>query len=528
MFLLCAAIIDLSEFDFSEEESDGLAVPNRHNRRVCNEEALQLSLGSGRYPEFLGIEGPQNPMDPRVNSALDYLRLLWPEFLSDLIVVETNRYGGCKAMWVDVDREELLSFFGLITMMGIKRLPRLENYWSKDFNFCCNSPLRKVMSRTRFWQLWSNLHVVDNAQITSRGLTSKIKPVLDVLERTFFLNYCPGQELSVDEAMIKYKGHARGKVRMPKKPVKIGFKVWCCCCSCCGYLCTFQVYEGRPVDPGSGKSVTEKGMVSRVVKDLTLPFSGSNHVLYMDNFFNSGPLVEELAEDKIFVAGTIKERAVGFPDSLKGLKLSKGDYASERVGDTCYYAFEDRKRVCLVSNVFPERMDSDVVRVQIDGSLQLQAIPPVLPAYNKYMGGVDRLSQVRKSYGFDRKSRRYWVRAFFQFFDYAINNAYLLYKHNCRLHDMTPRDLLDFRIDLMKLLIRPGKHRYRTVVPRSPSSGGSASCSLCRVGEVGLRRGKCRHCMDAGINPPHHTTFACSYCKVCLCKIPCFADFHKN
>ena len=26
------------------------------------------------------------------------------------------------------------------------------------------------------------------------------------------------------------------------------------------------------MDPESGKSVTEKGMVSRVVKDLTLPF----------------------------------------------------------------------------------------------------------------------------------------------------------------------------------------------------------------------------------------------------------------
>ena len=31
---------------------------------------------------------------------------------------------------------------------------------------------------------------------------------------------------------------------------------------------------------------------------------------YMDNFFTSGPLVEQLAEDKIFVAGTIKERAL--------------------------------------------------------------------------------------------------------------------------------------------------------------------------------------------------------------------------
>ena len=100
---------------------------------------------------------------------------------------------------------------------------------------------------------------------------------------------------------------------MPNKPVKIGFKVRCCCCSSCGYLCTFQVYEGRPVDPGSGKSVAEKGMVFRVANDLTRPFTGYNHVLYMDIFFTSGPLVEQLAEDKIFVAGSIKERAVGFP-----------------------------------------------------------------------------------------------------------------------------------------------------------------------------------------------------------------------
>ena len=56
----------------NEEESDGLAVPNQ---TMCEEEALQLSLGSGCYPEFLGIKGPQNSMDPRMNSTLDYLLL---------------------------------------------------------------------------------------------------------------------------------------------------------------------------------------------------------------------------------------------------------------------------------------------------------------------------------------------------------------------------------------------------------------------------------------------------------------------
>ena len=74
--------------------------------------------------------------------------------------------------------------------------------------------------------------------------------------------------------------------------------MWCCCCSCCGYLCTFQVYEGKPIDPATGKSTSEKGMVARVVKDLVGPLSGLNHVVYMDNYFTSGPLVEELAQDK--------------------------------------------------------------------------------------------------------------------------------------------------------------------------------------------------------------------------------------
>ena len=64
VFLSCAAIIDWSDLDFSEEESDRLSLPNRHNRGVCNEVALQLSLGSRRYPEFLGIEGPQNHRIP--------------------------------------------------------------------------------------------------------------------------------------------------------------------------------------------------------------------------------------------------------------------------------------------------------------------------------------------------------------------------------------------------------------------------------------------------------------------------------
>ena len=50
---------------------------------------------------------------------------------------------------------------------------------------------------------------------------------------------------------------------MPKNPIKKGFKILCCSCSCCGYLCTFQVYHGRPTDLRTGTKTAEKGLAKR-------------------------------------------------------------------------------------------------------------------------------------------------------------------------------------------------------------------------------------------------------------------------
>ena len=73
---------------------------------------------------------------------------------------------------------------------------------------------------------------------------------------------------------------------MTRKPVKLGFKIWCCSCSCCGHLCTFQVYHGSR-DLVTGQKVPERGLAKRVVGNLVAPFVGVNHVLYCDNFHSS-------------------------------------------------------------------------------------------------------------------------------------------------------------------------------------------------------------------------------------------------
>ena len=62
------------------------------------------------------------------------------------------------------------------------------------------------------------------------------------------------------------------------------------------------MYDGNPV---TGKAVCEKGLVNRVVTDLVAPFEDHNHVVYCDNFFTSGPLVDVLAKHKTYMYGSL-------------------------------------------------------------------------------------------------------------------------------------------------------------------------------------------------------------------------------
>ena len=50
--------------------------------------------------------------------------------------------------------------------------------------------------------------------------SGKIKPVIDTLSETFLKHYSTGQQIHVDETMVKYKSRCKRKVRMPKKPVR--------------------------------------------------------------------------------------------------------------------------------------------------------------------------------------------------------------------------------------------------------------------------------------------------------------------
>ena len=100
----------------------------------------------------------------------------------------------------------------------------------------------------------------------------KIQPVIDEIKQACLSNYNPHQEQSIDEAMIKFKGHSSLKQYMRDKPVKRGIKVWVRADSSNGYVCDFNVYTGK-----DGNS-TEKNLGAKVVKKLSRELVGGNYI----------------------------------------------------------------------------------------------------------------------------------------------------------------------------------------------------------------------------------------------------------
>ena len=72
--------------------------------------------------------------------------------------------------------------------------------------------------------------------------------------------YNPNKQVSIDEAMIPYKGRSSMKQYLPKKPLKRGFKIWMRGDSINGYISELEVYTGKQgdgVEVGLGRKVVE-------------------------------------------------------------------------------------------------------------------------------------------------------------------------------------------------------------------------------------------------------------------------------
>ena len=236
-----------------------------------------MNCTTNSYPTFTST----SPVGPTVllpldSPPIDFFHQVFQSQLLDHLCEQTNIYAQQKNVrdWVDTTPQEMNAFIGFVLGTAIHRLPRLDNYWSSHWVLRVPD-FAKIFTRKRFWQLWSNLHLNDNTKAPSRDEPNydklfKIRPMLDMLQHSFRNAHHPSQQVSVDEAMVRFKGRSSLKQYMPMKPIKRGFKIWCCSDANSGYLQEFQIYTGKE----AALQNSEIGLTHAVVKHLLDPLAG--------------------------------------------------------------------------------------------------------------------------------------------------------------------------------------------------------------------------------------------------------------
>lgn len=273
---------------------------------------------------FLGRPGIK--VDIPGNEPIDYFNLLADDDFYNLIVSQSNSYAvevltqsssenSRITRHKDITKESFKIWLGLLFHMGTIKVNRLSDYWKKHFLFN-SSIFSQYMSRDRFLIIMRILHFNNNNEDESS--LGKITPLINFFNKKMEEICAPERELTIDESLILWRGRLLIRQYMKGKKAKYGIKLYMLGQSN-GLALKILIYGGSADLELSGKNHTNK-----VVHKLMEGKTGVGHSLYMDNYYNSVPLVEHLLEQKTYVTGTLRTNRKQNPEGVIK-KNSKGE-----------------------------------------------------------------------------------------------------------------------------------------------------------------------------------------------------------
>nr|XP_032834244.1 uncharacterized protein LOC116956615 isoform X1 [Petromyzon marinus]XP_032834245.1 uncharacterized protein LOC116956615 isoform X1 [Petromyzon marinus]XP_032834246.1 uncharacterized protein LOC116956615 isoform X1 [Petromyzon marinus] len=385
-----------------------------------------------RLLDFTAVPGMQTPVPA---TPLGFIQLFITRELLMFFTNETNSYANCalanksaeeRAGWEGVNLMDIANYLGLTMAMGVASLPEIPMYWSTGKPYSMPA-FRETMSCKRFKSIgrFFNCH---NSCAVPRDNTDRllqVRTVMEYFQSKFKALYAPNRELSLDEATLEWKGRLPFKVYNPQKPEKYGIKFYILAEAQTGYVFNFDIYVG-----------IEKS-IRNIVFGLMGPLLDKGYQLYMDNYYNSVKLTEELYEHGVHTCGTLR-LSRGAPKDLQALakmKIPRDSIHFRRKGNTFVICWMNTRLVTLITNIHNADTHNFVRQQKTrkrDGTALLSRIelqrPNAIADYMDHMRGVVHFDQMIQYYHFTRKTHKWTKKIVLYFLQMALHNAYVLYK----------------------------------------------------------------------------------------------------
>jgi len=504
---------------------------------------------TGRHRTKQNVGLKCNPMD--VSTPIRAWRQIFTKAILDKIVAHTNEYGEthCKS-WTGITKPDLEAFIAMLFVSGIQKRKDKPSNWFTHNSILENPIMKRIMSGKKFLCILRYLHCcpVKNHDPTSPGYDPayKIAELRDSLEKRYLAMFIPGQELSLDETLIRAYGRIKFKVRIISKSARYGIKLYVVTDAATSYVLRVIVYTGKSTyTPGIQGEVMEEKKTVQIVTRLVEPFVGTHRTIYVDRFYTSIDLLKALWDRDLYVTGTVMAnrlpkgikvdkksavyRAMKRGDFLKSKFIFRAADGSEATAGLV--AWRDGNMVYCLSNDC-NNFEYDECRRRVDGGILRVPRPLSIARYNKSMGGVDLADQKRMQcsstiMGLDR----WWLKLFFYMLDVGTGNALVLYNEQLKIRaeggEYSEWNMVQFKMKLVEDLTRKSMDElFGNFVPDDEAK------HVC-VPIPGGRRVKCAYC--GVMTRETRTRFMCAECGVPLCsmgngrvKCDCFTEAHKT
>ena len=204
---------------------------------------------SDNCPKYSRHSGPIRVLDASI-TPLECFKLFYTEqIFQDLVDFANenarrrkesdpdNNQGDWKMLMVD----ELKAYYGLVITKDIIKLDRDTHYWHQGGkHFLLYTRFGNVMSRNSVFQIHQYLYSVNTAD-----KLHKIQYILNSVRHNFQDEYVPHEHVTVDEAMMPFKGLLGFKQFMKDKPLKSGIKLWVSADAVTAYCYNLAVYTAN-------------------------------------------------------------------------------------------------------------------------------------------------------------------------------------------------------------------------------------------------------------------------------------------
>jgi hypothetical protein len=277
-----------------------------------------------------------------------------------------------------------------------------------------------ALSKNRFRQFMRYITFDNKYTRRERQQNDKLAAVREIWQlftdklRRF---YEPSSSLTVDEQLYGYRGYAPGRAYMPNKPSKYGIKVFWLCDAENGYALDGVLYSGKDNDTRA------VGLAKKTVLHLTRHYYATQRNIFVDRYFSSFSLIDELLTNGLTMTGTICAHSRDVPHQIRNVRprevfSSQFLWNHEKRVVLCSYVPKRNKNVLLISSMHTSNSIAD----------REDKIPQLILDYNQGKGGVDLMDSCIEDFSCKRKTNRYPLIFFFNILDVALLNSFIIYK----------------------------------------------------------------------------------------------------